>query len=316
MRCDFLVDEAEAQYFTGDPSKKEGMALPVLLQRLCWALCALGLLALCVPAFGKDYETVTFNPAHLGGMQVSFNVILPQDYATTTRRFPVLYLLHGYTGHYSDWATKTRLIEYAKPYEEIIVMPEGENGWYVDNYADPKLGWQSYIIDDLIPYVDAHYRTLASRDHRAIAGLSMGGYGALLLGLKYHQLFAAVASLSGVVASAEPAFEASLPQNEPIRKTIEEDFGPLNNPQRWGNDVFELIGEIPVSEMPQLYLAIGSSDMLLNENRDFVKLLAELKIPYQYSEVPGRHEWPVWDSQVQRVLALQAPVIGASPQKQ
>ncbi|MGH9325307.1 MAG: alpha/beta hydrolase [Terriglobia bacterium] len=278
------------------------------------SLCTLLLLTLSLPAWPKGYQTVTFSPAHLGGMQVSFNVIFPQDYGTSARRYPVLYLLHGYTDHYTAWVTKSHITDYAKHYEEIIVMPEDENGWYVDNYANPKLGWQSYIVDDLIPYVDAHYRTLASRDHRAIAGLSMGGYGALLLGLKYHQLFAAAASLSGVVASAEPAFEDVLPPGSPIRQTIEEDFGPLTNPNRWENDLFELIGEIPVSEMPQLYLSVGSSDRLLAENRDFVRILALLKIPYRYCEVPGRHEWPVWDRQIQRVLALQAPAIGAQKQ--
>ncbi len=281
-------------------------------------VAALTCLALAVaraaPASTKGYQTVTFAPAHLGGMQVNFNVILPLDYARSTRRFPVLYLLHGYTGHYSDWVTRTRLIDYAKPYEEIIVMPEDENGWYVDNYATPKLGWQSYIIDDLIPYVDSHYRTVASRKGRAIAGLSMGGYGAMLMGLKYHQLFAAVASLSGVVASAEPAFEEALPASSTIHTVIQEDFGPLNNPERRADDPFELIREIPVPELPDLYLAIGSSDELLQMNRDFVHILSEYRIPYHYCEVPGKHEWPVWDSQIQRVLALQAPIIGASPE--
>ncbi|MGH9397644.1 MAG: alpha/beta hydrolase [Terriglobia bacterium] len=292
----------------GQPGRRRGAGPGITVA--CLSL----LMTLAVSAAAKDYETVAFSPAHLGGAQVSFNVILPHDYATTTRRFPVLYLLHGYTGHYSDWATKTGLVEYAKHYEEIIVMPEDENGWYVDNSANPKLGWQSYIIDDLIPYVDSHYRTVPSRKGRAIAGLSMGGYGAMLMGLKYHQLFAAAASLSGVLASAQPAFEEALPVNNPIHEVIKEDFGPLNNPQRRANDPFELIREIPVSELPDLYLAIGSSDELLQMNRDFVHILSEYRIPYHYCEVPGKHEWPVWDSQVQRVLALQAPIIGALPE--
>lgn len=293
----------------GGCAREQRCSLPALF------LCAAALLLAALPAAAKDYETVTFSPKHLAGMQVSFNVILPQDYALTTRRYPVLYLLHGYTGHYSDWVTKTGLTTYAKGYQEIIVTPEDENGWYVDNYANPKLGWQSYIIDDLIPYVDGHYRTIAARNGRAIAGLSMGGYGAMLLGLKYHQMFAAAASLSGALASTNPVFEELIPPESPIRATLNEDFGPLNSTKRWQNDVFALIGEIPVSELPQLYLAIGSSDPLLPENREFVAILARLKIPYRYCEVPGRHEWKVWDSQVQRVLAIQAPVIGALPSK-
>lgn len=288
------------------------------VRRPSWLLALIAVCLALAPgataAAAKDYQTITFSPAHLGGMEVNFNVILPRDYNSTTRRFPVLYLLHGYTGHYSDWVTKTGLVKYAAHYEEIIVMPEDENGWYVNNYANPKLEWQSYIIDDLIPYVDSHYRTVSARKGRAIAGLSMGGYGAMLMGLKYHQLFAAAASLSGVFASAEPAFEEALPAGDPIHKVIEEDFGPLDNPTRRTNDPFLLIREIPVSELPVLYIAIGSSDSLLQMNRDFVHILSEYKIPYHYCEVPGKHEWPVWDSQIQRVLALQAPVIGALPE--
>lgn len=281
-----------------------------------WVLVGM-LLALAFSLQAKDYATVSFKPVHLGGMEVSFNIILPQDYATSARRYPVLYLLHGYTGHYSDWVTKTGLTGYAKHYEEIIVMPEDENGWYVDNYTNPKLGWQSYIIDDLIPYVDSHYRTVAARKGRAIAGLSMGGYGAMLLGLKYHQMFAAVASLSGVLASAEPAFEEALtsPREKTIHDVIAGDFGPLSNRARRENDPFLLVTEIPPDQMPQLYFSVGSSDSLLEMNRQFARLLSDWRITYRYSEVPGKHEWPVWDRQIKRVLALQAPVIGALPEE-
>lgn len=80
-------------------------------------------------------------------------------------------------------------------------MPEGENGWYVNNYTNPKMQWENYIIEDLIPYVDGHYRTVALREGRAIAGLSMGGYGAMFLGLKHHpkclRPWQASAALSG-----------------------------------------------------------------------------------------------------------------------
>lgn len=279
-----------------------------VLASLVFLACLPGALARSAPA--KDYGTVEFTPAHLGGKVVRFNVILPVGYATSRRRFPVLYLLHGYTGHFDDWATKTKIIRYAKGYDEIIVMPEGENGWYVNNHADPKPEWENYLIQGLIPYVDQHYRTVAARRGRAIAGLSMGGYGALKIGLQYPQLFAAVASLSGALASARSYWFDSL-TSPTVRKVIEDDFGPTDNPARTTNDPFELIREVPAGEMPQLYLSIGSSDLLLSDNREFIHLLSQLKIPYEYREVPGRHEWPVWDGQIQAVLEHQAPVIGA-----
>ncbi|MGH9864020.1 MAG: alpha/beta hydrolase [Candidatus Acidiferrales bacterium] len=274
-------------------------------------------------AHSAGCETVEFQAAHLDGTAVKFNIILPRDYAASTGRFPVLYLLHGYTGHYTDWCEKTKIVDYAKPYKEIIVMPEGENGWYVNNYAHPKMQWENYIIQDFIPYMDAHYRTIASREGRAVAGLSMGGYGAMFLGLKHRDIFAAVASLSGVVASADMARWDKASQKRVqtdknyagIKGALSEDFGSPNNPARKDEDPFLLIRALTPENCPQLYLAIGWGDNLLGENREFVALLAQLKMPYRYAEVPGAHEWPVWDEQVQRVLALQAPVIGAQPQQ-
>ena len=262
-------------------------------------------------AWAKNYQTVQITPAHLGGMTVNFNVILPANYEKSSRRFPVLYLLHGYTGHYSDWVEHTRIVEYAQGYAEIIVMPEGENSWYTNNVAHPELRWEDYIILDLIPYVDGHLRTLPVRASRAIAGLSMGGYGAMKLGLQYPQTFAAVASLSGVLASAQAKWYESIRDGD-LKKIITDDFGPPENPSHAANDPFLLVWKVPPGEMPQLYFSIGSSDHLLQENRDFATLLARLNIRCRYCEVPGRHEWPVWDRQIRRVLAVQAPRIGAT----
>jgi len=257
----------------------------------------------------KDYETVEMTAAHLGGITVGFNIILPRDYASSARRYPVLYLLHGYTDHYPAWVSYTRLAQYARAYDQIIVMPEGDNGFYTNSASDPNLAWEDFLILDLISYVDGHYRTVASRSGRAIAGLSMGGYGAMKLGLKYPQMFAAVASLSGAVAAAR--WRQRPLEDAEFSKLIDGVFGPADNPARAANDPFELVKKVPAELRPQLYLSIGSEDFLLEENREFVRLLTQLKIPYEYREIPGKHEWPVWDQQIQVVLAMQAPVIGA-----
>lgn len=267
--------------------------------------------ALNCAGLDKGYETVEFSPAHLGGMAVKFNIILPRDYATSARRFPVLYLLHGYTDDFSAWATKSDLLLYAPEYEEIIVMPEGGTGFYVNNQGNPKLQWEDYLIQDLIPYVDSHYRTVAAREGRAIAGLSMGGYGAMTLGLRHPDMFAAIASMSGALGSAQPAF--SKPIAEPkLRKVFDDDFGALDNPVRAEEDPFELIKKVPADKLPDLYFSIGSSDFLLKNNLDFLELLTKLKVRFRYSEVPGKHEWPVWDEQIRVILAMQAPILGAA----
>lgn len=268
------------------------------------------ILSLAAVAPGRDFKTVRFMPLHLGGLTVRFNVILPRTYAISKRRYPVLYLLHGYTDDYSAWVTKSHVTEHARKYAEIIVMPEGGTGWYVNNYTDPKLAWEDYLIKDLIPFVDSHYRTIASRRGRAIAGLSMGGFGAMTLGLRHPDLFATVASLSGALAGAQADFYRSL-DDPKLKKLIEDDFGPPDNPQRALEDPFELIKKVPPGQLPELYLSIGSADFLLEQNRAYVRLLAQRGIRYRYCEIPGKHEWPVWDSEIRRVLALQAPVVGA-----
>jgi S-formylglutathione hydrolase FrmB len=287
---------------------------------IAW-VCLLLLASFAWPGMARaqaaGYQTVRFKAAHLEGKTVSFNLILPHDYATNHRRFPVLYLLHGYTGDYTDWVKRTGIVRYARPYEEIIVMPDAANSWYVNNYADPKLQWEEFIVDDLVPYVDSHYRTIAARRGRAIAGLSMGGYGALYLGLKYHNLFCAVASLSGVVASADltgrdPAVWKMIGKDMPkMKKVLLDDFGPVTNPARKGEDPFRLIRRLTPEQRPALFLAIGEADPFLHENREFVQLLSRLKIRYRYREVPGGHQWSVWNEEIQPVLALEAPILGA-----
>jgi len=270
------------------------------------------LLAITLLAWAKDFETITFRAPHLDGKDVPLNVILPEGYDGSARRYPVLYLLHGYTVHYSDWVLHSGIKQYARQYQDIIVMPEAGASWYVNNYANPKLQWQDYFIYDVIPYVDHHFRTVATRHGRALAGTSMGGYGALLLVLKYRSMFAAAASLSGVVTSAEPSFEQFV-TDDIAKRIIENDFGPFGGPGRDENDLFKLASSIPPSQAPQLYLSIGTSDKYLGTNRDFVRLLSSLKIPCRYRELPGGHEWAVWDPELKRVLAFLAPLIGAMP---
>lgn len=266
-----------------------------------------GIMVSAITAQAAGYQTVTFVAPHLGGMKVNMNVILPKGYANSHRRFPVLYLVDGYSGNYMTWVTKSHIVQYAARYEEIIAMPEyGATSWYVNSYANPAMRWEDYMIKDVIPYVDSHYRTIAARRGRAIAGDSMGGYGAMMLGLKYASMFAAVASLSGTLRCAEwnPA-----KMKDP---TLEAAFGPLDNPARAAEDPFELIKKVPPALMPQIYFSIGEGDskVMLEDNRAFARLLAQLKISYQYREVPGGHVWPVWERQIQRVLAFQAPVLG------
>src|SRR5712692_4862686 len=141
-------------------------------------------------------QTIQFQ-SKLVNATLPYNVILPVNYrASRTTRYPVLYLLHGHGGHYTDWLTRTNVADYAAQYRMIVVMPEGNNSWYVDA-AGSTDKYESYVLQELIPDVDSRYRTIQSRYGRAAAGLSMGGYGAIKYGLKYPNTFAFAGSMSG-----------------------------------------------------------------------------------------------------------------------
>lgn len=134
-------------------------------------------------------QTVQFHSALINAT-LPYNVILPRGYASApVTRYPVLYLLHGLGGHYSDWATRTHLAEYATQYQMIIVMPEGNDGWYTDSATVPTDKYETYFLKELLPDVPKRYRTLETRFGRSIAGLSMGGYGAIKFGLKSPRYF-------------------------------------------------------------------------------------------------------------------------------
>ena len=273
---------------------------------------------------GPHYETVEFSPANLNGTKVKFNIIFPTGYNTAaSRRYPVLYLLHGYSGDYSQWVTASNLLQQTARFQEIIVTPEGGVSFYVNNYTNPEQRWENYLINDLIPYVDSHYRTIADRSGRAVAGLSMGGYGATVLGLKHYDKFAALASMSGAIEAAEAAWynrveEAASKENKGetfltrLARDLTTDYGPVDNPARSSEDPFELVKRVPAGEIPQIYFSCGEEDDLISGNRRFADLLTKLKIPYEYREIPGKHEWPVWDRQIQVIMKVQAPIIGAA----
>jgi S-formylglutathione hydrolase FrmB len=255
-------------------------------------------------------QTVQFE-SKMVGATLPYNVLLPLDYnqpAAKTKRYPVLYLLHGLTGHHTNWIDHTRLSDYATTYEFIIVMPEGNNGWYTDSATVSSDKYESYIFQELIPDVEKRFRVNNHREDRAIAGVSMGGYGALKFGVKYPQKFVLAASMSGALGAAAWT-EAELHGRELIRRTLKLVYGPENSETRSANDLNKLYRELPADQiagLPFVYLDCGTEDPLLQSNRGFVDTLMMRKIPHEYRQLPGNHSWTYWDAQVQEVLRLAA----------
>jgi putative tributyrin esterase len=267
-------------------------------------------------------ETVQYQSKLVNGT-LPYNVILPPDYqASRTTRYPVLYLLHGHGGHYTDWVTRTNVADYAAQYRMIIVMPEGNNSWYVDGASvrtasgsdRPGDKYESYILQELLPDVDKRYRTIQSRYGRAIAGLSMGGYGAIKYGLKHPAVFVFVASMSGAFGVTRYTEKEMGGANwEPFLKT----FGALGSETRKANDIFEIAKALTtgrVASLPYFYFDCGTEDVAqhFDRNRELSELFLEQKIPHEYRELPGNHSWEYWDQQVREVLKIAAEKLRAA----
>jgi putative tributyrin esterase len=243
-------------------------------------------------------ETIPFNSA-LIGRALPYDVVLPPRYgliSSRRTRYPVVYLLHGWENHHNSWLNRTALLDYASEHQMIIITPEGNNSWYIDGATGTEK-YESYILQELIPDVDKRFRTVPNRSSRAIAGFSMGGYGAVKFGLKHPEVFSFVASMSGALDAPSRTDDSS----------IMKAFGELSSAERQSNDVFRLAEEFPsnrISQLPYFYLDCGRDDPWLSQNQRFAEILLRRKIPVEFRQLPGNHVWPYWDKQVREVLRV------------
>ncbi len=258
-----------------------------------------------------DVETIQFK-SELIGQVLPYNVLLPVGYAESNKRYPVLYLLHGLFGRYDDWVTRTNLAQYATNYDVIIITPEGHDGWYTDSASSATDKYESYFIRELISDVDARFRTIKDRRARGVAGLSMGGYGALKYGLKHPEQFAFAASLSGALDPAtrtddNPGFAWDI-----LRPSINTVFGPRSSQTRITNDLHRIARDLSASQiasLPYLYFDCGLEDGFLATNRELAAILLSKKISHQFRQLPGAHTWAYWDQQVREILRLYAQLM-------
>ncbi len=237
--------------------------------------------------------------------KMPYRVIYPKDcFESKDKRYAVIYLLHGLSGNYKNWTERTDVLRHALEYDFLIVTVEGENGWYVDSSVKPNSFYESYIVKELIPEVDRKFRTVADRRYRIIAGLSMGGYGAIKFGLKYPDKFAIVGSFSGALAATSINEKKTL---EWIAKSLLDAFGETGSETRKANDIFQIVqnlSEEKIKALPFIYLDCGTEDFLFKDNQEFARLLAEKKVRHEYRQLPGAHTWSYWNSQLQQFLLL------------
>jgi putative tributyrin esterase len=232
--------------------------------------------------------------------EMSYCLLLPTDYESSGRAYPVLYLLHGLWGSENDWLAKTNVAEQVRALPLIVVMPQADDSWYVNAATRPEAKYEDYVLGDLVHEIEGRYRIEKTRDARFIAGLSMGGYGALKAGLKQPQQFAVVGAFSST-------FDAARGVRLDI-KTPAIVFGPADSATRKENDVLTLIGKSDPSSIPYVFVMTGLDDpTVLRDNRDFLNAAQLMKLRYEYHEVPGQHEWPFWERSLEAFLRVLKP---------
>lgn len=235
------------------------------------------------------------------GKQVAAEVLLPDSGKPP---FPVFYLLHGLSDDHTIWLRRTRLEMYVSGAPLIVVMPDGFRGFYTDNEQGPAFG--KYIGEELISVIDGYFPTKRTRAGRAIGGLSMGGYGALRAALTYPDTYISANSHSGAVFAGTHRWDLGHDRLDSIEFTRV--FGP--RPAGGKHDLLTLARKLPRRKLPKLRIDCGTEDFLLEDNRQFHAKLKALRIPHEYEEYPGAHNWDYWDEHIREALAFHAKHLG------
>ncbi len=243
------------------------------------------------------------------GKTKKLSILLPVQYNPKSR-YPVLYLLHGYTGGNQDWPSRTKIRDYLRDIPLIVVMPDAENSWYVNSATEPNDRFEDYLVKDIPLYINKMYSTDTTR--QGIAGLSMGGYGAVVLALKHPSRYRFAASLSGAITFPRGLNDSTRPAERALFPSLKKAFGEKSNDGRSAGDVFQLYRQTARDSLPYLYLVIGTQDgyrSFLPAHRAFTDLLRSYGAAYEYHETPGGHNWQYWDREIQPILKRMREVL-------
>ena len=241
---------------------------------------------------------------------VPLQVILPADKADTKgnllpmRNFKTLYLLNGLHGTCTDWVVNTRIRRWAELHNLAVVMPAGDNSFYVDR-VNGNNRYGEFVGRELVEITRRMFPLSHKREDTFIGGLSMGGFGAILNGLKYHETFGAIIGLSSamnIFENKEDIGKAEWDFTESLFGDIELAKGTDKNPRVTAEKLIALKKEKPDTELPKIYMAVGEQDFLLPGNRAFKKLFEDGGFDLTYVEAPGDHNWDFWDEFIRKAI--------------
>ena len=243
--------------------------------------------------------------------EVTFKALIPlaemevqghkHDHTTSMKS---LYLLHGYSGNFNDWINYTRIRELSDKYRIAVFMPAGENHFYIDD-IDKRSLYGEYVGNELVQFTRKMFSLSNRKEDTMIGGLSMGGYGAIRNGLKYHTNFGSIFALSSAlitykIMNAGPDYDDGVADYKYFNRV----FGDLTKLKGSENDPEALIKNLKDMQIqiPKIYLACGSEDFLLDVNHKFRDFLSSEKINYVYKETLGTHNWEFWDEYLEKAL--------------
>jgi len=260
---------------------------------------------------GKIKEGLTFDSKIMKD-KVGYAIYLPPDIDQSQRRYPVVFLLHGYSDNETGWVQYGEIdrimnegIASGAIPPMIVVMPDAKVTWYANDYLG-LVRYEDMFIQEFIPYIDASYPTRPRREFRAVAGLSMGGYGALLYGLKHTDVFMACAGLS-----------AGILTNEEIHKRLKDGdfnlsnvYGPMKGdtlpPSWYNNSLVDIIKNCDPKtyENLSIWLDCGDDDFLIKGNIYLHLALLDKRIPHEFRERDGAHTWSYWRTGIGPALSF------------
>lgn len=249
---------------------------------------------------GQVLESLKFE-SKLVHYPVKYSVYFPSGYETSNRSYPILYLLHGYSDDETGWiqfgevnmiADKGIVNGDFPPC--IIVMPDGKVSWYCNSY-DGNDPWEDMFIKEFIPFIEKEYRVRPKKEFRAIAGLSMGGYGALMLSMRNTDLFSSCVAMSAGVFTDDEIMADDSYDN--YFKNI---YGPKPEGKvsdHWkANSPLHLLDNVDVEKLKSIrfYIDCGDDDFLYKGNSALHVKMRDLGIPHEYRVRNGSHQWGYW----------------------
>ncbi len=261
---------------------------------------------------GTVQEGLTLNSKILG-KTVRYTIYLPYDYNTSNRYYPVVYLLHGYTDNDIGWTQfgeADRIADKGIANGDfppmILVTPDAGVSWYINNY-NGSVRYEDFFFKEFLPYIESHYRIRAEKQFRAVAGLSMGGYGSLVYVMKHPDKFAACAGLSAAVRTDTQFLSLSDARWARTEAIL---YGPkLQGKVRLNkvlltNDPLHLVETIDLAKLKKVkyYLDCGDRDYFTLGNSELHILMTRRHIPHEFISRPGRHSWEYWRSGLPNAL--------------